>query len=98
VHFVGTLPAQGCGFTYDGANEGHGGYVATNIAKQNQLVGWLAQTKPDVVMMHLGTNDVWNNINATEILGTFDVLVKQMRDRKATMQILVSLSGSVFFL
>lgn len=21
--FVGTLPAQGCGFTYDGENEGH---------------------------------------------------------------------------
>lgn len=51
--FVGTLPAQGCGFTYDGANEGHGGILATGIVSQKQLPGWLANTKPDVVMMHL---------------------------------------------
>jgi hypothetical protein len=57
VKFVGTLPGQGCGFDYDGANEGHGGFQATNIAKANQLVDWLQRTKPDVVMMHLGTND-----------------------------------------
>jgi hypothetical protein len=32
VDFVGTLPPQGCGFPYDGENEGHGGYLATNVA------------------------------------------------------------------
>lgn len=58
VDFVGTLPAPGCGVTYDGDNEGHGGFLATNIANQNQLPGWLSATRPDVVMMHLGTNDV----------------------------------------
>lgn len=88
--FVGTLPAQGCGFTYDGENEGHGGFLAVNIAQQNQLPGWLSQTKPDIVMMHLGTNDVWNNKSPTEILAAFDTLVKQMRASKSTMKILVS--------
>ena len=91
IDFVGTLPPQGCGFTYDGENEGHGGYLATNIAKQNQLVGWLDKTKPDIVMMHLGTNDVWNNLSPTEILASFDTLVKQMRESKPSMKILVSL-------
>lgn len=91
IDFVGTLPSQGCGFTYDGENEGHGGYLATNIAKQNQLVGWLDKTKPDVVMMHLGTNDVWNNLSPTEILAAFGILVKQMRESKPSMKILVSL-------
>src|SRR4051794_17381045 len=38
--FVGTLPAPGCGFSYDGENEGHGGYLATGIANNNQLPGW----------------------------------------------------------
>ncbi len=51
--FVGTLPTQGCGFVYDGENEGHGGYLATNIANQSLLPGWLAATDPDVVIMHL---------------------------------------------
>ncbi|KAK7177881.1 cellulose-binding family ii [Paraphaeosphaeria sporulosa] len=35
--FVGTLPAPGCGFPYDGENEGHGGFLATDIANQNLL-------------------------------------------------------------
>src|ERR1041384_2601490 len=65
IDFVGTLPAPGCGFAYDGENEGHGGYLATDIANQNQLPGWLSATRPDVVLMHLGTNDVWNNIPAS---------------------------------
>ncbi|HEX9538845.1 MAG TPA: hypothetical protein VGA04_11820, partial [Streptosporangiaceae bacterium] len=60
IHFVGTLPPQGCGIPYDGNNEGHGGALATGIVSQNLLPGWLAATNPDIVMMHLGTNDVWN--------------------------------------
>jgi hypothetical protein len=53
-------------------------------------VGWLSQTKPDVVMVHLGTNDVWSNQPPSAILSAFDTLVKQMRASKATMKILVS--------
>jgi hypothetical protein len=58
VNIPGTLPAQGCGVTYDGDNEGHGGYLAVNIASQKLLPAWLAATTPDVVAMTLGTNDV----------------------------------------
>jgi len=87
--FVGTLAGQGCGFKYDGENEGHGGYLATNIAKQNQLPAWLSSTKPDIVLMHLGTNDVWNKISPGNITAAFSTLVDQMRASKSTMQILV---------
>ena len=87
--FVGTLPAQGCGFTYDGANEGHGGILATGIVSNNQLPGWLSQSKPDVVMMHLGTNDVWNNRSPEDITKAFGTMVDQMRSSKPTMKILV---------
>ena len=87
------LTAALCGFDYDGENEGHGGYLATNIASQNQLVGWLSQTAPDVVMMHLGTNDVWSNLSPSTILGAFDTLIKQMRASKPTMKILVCFCG-----
>jgi lysophospholipase L1-like esterase len=90
VDFVGTLPPQGCGFTYDGENEGHGGYLATTTADQNLLVGWLAATHPDVVMMHFGTNDVWSNIPTATILAAYTKLVGQMRDSKPTMKILVA--------
>jgi lysophospholipase L1-like esterase len=90
VDFVGTLPAQGCGFTYDGDNEGHGGYLATNIADQNLLPGWLAATDPDVVLMHLGTNDVWSSLPPATILAAFTTLVGQMRAANPAMRILVA--------
>lgn len=90
IDFVGTLPPQGCGVAYDGDNEGHGGFLATNIANQNQLPGWLNATHPDIVMMHLGTNDVWSNIAPATILAAFSTLVDQMRASNPTMKILVA--------
>jgi lysophospholipase L1-like esterase len=90
VDFVGTLPPQGCGFTYDGENEGHGGLLATNVANQDQLVGWLAATRPDVVMMHFGTNDAWSNISAETILAAYTRMVGQMRASNPNMKIIVA--------
>jgi hypothetical protein len=90
IDFVGTLPPQGCGFTYDGENEGHGGFLATNIANQNLLPGWLSSTRPDIVIMHLGTNDVWNNIAPATILTAFGKLVDQMRASNPSTKVLVA--------
>ncbi|BAL90325.1 putative GDSL-like lipase/acylhydrolase with Cellulose binding domain [Actinoplanes missouriensis 431] len=90
VDFVGTLPGQGCGFAYDGENEGHGGYLVTNVANQNLLPGWLSATDPDVVMMHFGTNDAWSNIPAATILAAYTKLVGQMRAANPYMKILVA--------
>jgi lysophospholipase L1-like esterase len=90
VDFVGTLPAQGCGFPYDGQNEGHGGALVTTVADQNQLVGWLAATQPDVVLMHFGTNDVWSNRDTATILMAYGKLVSQMRAANPAMKILVA--------
>ncbi|HEX6344197.1 ricin-type beta-trefoil lectin domain protein [Umezawaea sp.] len=88
--FVGTLPAQGCGFPHDGENEGHGGFLASRIADENQLPGWLSATLPDVVLMHLGTNDVWNGIPATTILTAYTKLLGQMRASNPDTKLLVA--------
>ena len=53
-------------------------------------MGWLASTGPDVVMVHLGTNDVWSNIAAGEIVGALESLVGDMRASNPAMKILVS--------
>src|ERR1041384_1975165 len=90
IDFVGTLPPQGCGIPHDGDNEGHGGILATNMADQNQLVPWLAATRPDIVIMHLGTNDVWNARTPAVILTAFSKLVDQMRAQNPNMKILVA--------
>lgn len=90
IDFVGTLGPQGCGIPHDGDNEGHGGFLAVNIASQNQLPAWLNATRPDIVMMHLGTNDVWNALSPQVILTAFSTLVDQMRASNPNMKILVA--------
>ncbi|PZF82262.1 SGNH/GDSL hydrolase family protein, partial [Micromonospora endophytica] len=90
VDFVGTLGPQGCGQPYDGDNEGHGGYLVTNVANQNLLPGWLSATRPDIVLMHFGTNDVWSNIAPATILAAYSRLVDQMRASNPAMRVLVA--------
>lgn len=90
VDFVGTLGPQGCGQPYDGENEGHGGALVTRVADGNQLPGWLSATRPDIVMMHFGTNDVWSNIAPDRILAAYTELVRQMRESNPDMKVLVA--------
>lgn len=90
IDFVGTLAGGGCSVAHDGDNEGHGGFLATGIADQNLLPTWLAATSPDIVLMHLGTNDVWSNIPAATILTAYSKLVDQMRAKNPNMRIVVA--------
>jgi hypothetical protein len=90
IDFVGTRTGDGCGFAYDGENEGHGGALVTAVADQNQLVGWLGATNPNVVLMHFGTNDVWSNRSTATILAAYGKLVDQMRANNASMKVIVA--------
>jgi lysophospholipase L1-like esterase len=90
IDFVGSLPGDGCGFEYDGEHEGHGGIRVTDIADQNQLPPWLESASPDVVLMHLGTNDVWSSLPTDAILAAYTTLVEQMRASNPQMEILVA--------
>ncbi|KAF2473945.1 SGNH hydrolase [Lindgomyces ingoldianus] len=88
--FVGSNKAPDCGFPYDGENEGHAGFQATGIVTDNQLPGWLNAAKPDVMMIHLGTNDVIQKKSITDIMRAYSTLVDQMRASKPSMKIIVS--------
>jgi len=91
IDFVGSQPGGGCSVPFDGDNEGHGGYAATGIADQNQLPAWLAAARPDVVLMHLGTNDLWGGTIGTDaIIAAYSKLVDQMRASNPDMKIIVA--------
>jgi lysophospholipase L1-like esterase len=76
---------------HDGDHEGHGGFSATGIADQNQLPPWLDATNPDIVLMHLGTNDMWGGfIPIDDILAAYTKLVGQMRANNPSMTIVVA--------
>ena len=89
--FVGTQVGGGCAVAHDGDHEGHGGFSATGIADNNQLPPSLAAASPDVVVMHLGTNDMWGgHIPLRNKLNAFTKLVGQMRADNADMKIIVA--------
>ncbi|WP_245665779.1 cellulose binding domain-containing protein [Actinoplanes subtropicus] len=94
IDFVGTQSdGGGCnpGYSYDFDHEGHGGYSATGIAGNDQLPPWLAAARPDVVLMHLGTNDMWGGyIPLADKLTAFTKLVGQMRAQNPAMKIVVA--------
>ncbi|GGM32948.1 cellulose binding domain-containing protein [Dactylosporangium sucinum] len=94
IDFVGGVSdGGGCnpGYTYDFDHEGHGGYSATGIADNNQLPPWLAAARPDVILMHLGTNDMWGGyIPLATKLTAFTKLVGQMRAQNPAVKIIVA--------
>ena len=94
IDFVGSQSdGGGCnpGYSYDFDHEGHGGFSATGIANNDQLPPWLAAAQPDVVMMHLGTNDMWGGyIPLQDKLNAFTTLVGQMRANNPNMKIIVA--------
>jgi lysophospholipase L1-like esterase len=91
IDFVGTQTGGGCSVAHDGDHEGHGGFSATGIADQNQLPGWLAATNPHIVLMHLGTNDLWGGTISTEaILAAYTKLVGQMRANNPDVKVIVA--------
>lgn len=94
IDFVGSVSdGGGCnpGFSYDFNHEGHGGFSATGIADANQLPPWLAAASPDIVLMHLGTNDMWGGfIPLQNKMNALTKLVGQMRANNPNMKILVA--------
>ena len=88
--FVGSLQAQQCAQQHDADNEGHGGFLVNDVAKNGTLNGWLAAAKPDVVLMHFGTNDVWSHKDPQDILAAYTTLVGQMRAQNPRIKVLVA--------
>ncbi|KAF2204680.1 SGNH hydrolase [Delitschia confertaspora ATCC 74209] len=93
IDFVGSNKAPDCGANfkgYDGENEGHAGALATDYAKNKNLTGWLKDAKPDIVLMHVGTNDIIQGRKTEEILDAYSKLVDEMRGSTKNMKILIS--------
>lgn len=94
IDFVGSTSDGGScnyGFSYDADHEGHGGFSAVGIADNNQLPPWLNAARPDVVVMHLGTNDLWGGWQSMDtIMAAFTKLVAQMRANNPNMKIVVA--------
>lgn len=75
---------------FDARHEGHSGYQAYDIARNN-IAGWVRNTQPDVVNFMLGTNDV--NIgkrNQQSILDSYTSILNSIRAANPNVSIIVS--------
>lgn len=83
VEFVGSQ-------NYLTPHEGHSGLGAIGLANSENLKNLLSDTNPEIVIMHLGTNDSWGNNLAPQIILAYTTLISQMRDNNPNMKILVA--------
>ncbi len=92
---VGSQSSSGnCSDTkYDGHNEGHSGYLVVNIANEEpngEMDSWFSANPPDILLMHIGTNDVWNKIATTTILDAYGVAIDTLRKYAPNVVILLA--------
>ncbi len=78
---------------YDGHNEGHSGYLVTDLANEGpggEMDQWFSASPPDVLLMHMGTNDVWNKIPTTTILDAYGTAIDTVRKYSPKVVILLA--------
>lgn len=83
--FVGSV-RSGTGFDTD--HEGHGGWTIERIAAR--LDGWLSANRPNVVLLHVGTNNVSLGQRPAETAAKLSALIDQIRAKVPTAHIFVS--------
>jgi lysophospholipase L1-like esterase len=91
VDFVGSRDAGPTGADDD--NEGHSGWTISRMARK--VDQWLAAYRPDVVLLHIGTNDVRLNGYRTGAAKRLGVLLNRIRrDRPAAQIFVAKITGS----
>lgn len=89
----GAVPA---GFRYEwvgsqvsyGRHEGHGGWTVDQISAR--IDGWMDAYRPDIVLLHVGTNNITRGEPAAVVLRKVRDLVRKIRARSAYTQIFVA--------
>ena len=95
-----------CGTTVETMKtEGHGGYFVTYLNPANtractkaapgcgtpsELATWIAGSSPDIVLFHMGTNDVWEGIATSTILTAYQYVMGQFRAKNPNIVFFVS--------
>jgi hypothetical protein len=103
--FIGSQTTnQSCNGAPAVKTEGHGGYGVTYLPENStraactkptgcgsyaELMTW-SMSKPDVVLMHYGTNDVWDGQSASDILSAYVAVIAEFRKQNPNAIFFVS--------
>ncbi|MBD1822466.1 cellulose-binding protein [Cyanobacteria bacterium FACHB-DQ100] len=83
-HYLGNAPKS----DFDQDHEGHWGWQADEVLAQ--IARWSATAKPDVVLIHLGTNDILGGQSFDGAIAELRKLIEVMRQRNPRLKILIS--------
>jgi lysophospholipase L1-like esterase len=87
IDFVGSLN-NGPGDLPDRDHEGHRGWRIGQI--EERAAGWVDEHDPDVVLLHIGTNDLVQGASAQEAASSMDSLLDTLTTAKPEMAVIVS--------
>ena len=90
---VHTWPEYG-GLTLDSDHEGHSGWTSAHILNppawdsgRGSLSDWLADYTPDVVLIHLGTNDAFYERDNAAVMGSLSAIIELLRKDNPNVQV-----------
>lgn len=93
IDFVGSQNSndqncQAASGNFDLNHEGHSGFEAAEIATQ-YIKTW-TNAKPDIVNIHLGTNDISAGTTTEDILAAYDTILSTLRAANPKVKVIVS--------
>ncbi len=85
VDFVGT---QTGGSIPDPQHEGHSGWRADQI--RDNITGWLAANPPDIILLHIGTNDITQNEHAPGITAEISQILSNIDAYESSHAVIIT--------
>jgi lysophospholipase L1-like esterase len=85
INYVGS---QRNGVGADVQHEGHGGWTIDELSEQ--LDGWLAESRPDVVLLHAGTNNITQGDGPYATARKLSAMIDQIRAARPQAYIFVA--------
>ncbi|GAA1876819.1 hypothetical protein GCM10009836_67750 [Pseudonocardia ailaonensis] len=87
VNFVGSL-RSGPASLPDRDNEGHSGWTLEGMVPY--VGGWVRAADPDVVLLHMGTNDIGSGATGQVAAGRLDALLDEIFDAAPQTHVVVA--------
>jgi len=92
VDFVGSLKKNYWGMPrhsdFDMDHEGHWGWRADQVMAR--MDKWAAENVPDIVLIHLGTNDIGGGQDIGETVGEIEEIIAILRKHNAKVKVLLA--------
>lgn len=86
--FVGSRADGGSSGLPDVNHEGHGGFTADEI--ESGLNTWLGANPPDVILLHVGTNDLLQSQTPDNARGDVDLILNKINDFDPDITVLLA--------